>query len=251
MSNKQAPITAGVTTELLATVDLGPEIEGLAGRQLRMRKVTIEPGGVFGPIHDHRDRPGLVYVLQGSITDHRNGISTPYGPGVGWPEDRKTVHWLENTGVSTWVRESPSIWAFPAILLFHTIGMALCVGVSAGINLRILGFAPGLRLAPMERFFPILWLGFYVNAITGTILVMQDATSKLRNVDFYVKMVFIALALINLKMIRTRVFRDPQLDRGPLATNVKVLAVASLFFWLGAITAGRLLAYVGPVSGLG
>ena len=64
MSNEQAPITAGVTTELLATVDLGPEIEGMAGRQLRMRKVTIEPGGVFGPIHDHRDRPGIVYVLQ-------------------------------------------------------------------------------------------------------------------------------------------------------------------------------------------
>ena len=161
------------------------------------------------------------------------------------------LRWLENTGFSTWVRESPSIWAFPAILLFHTIGMALCVGVSAGINLRILGFAPALRLAPLERFFPILWFGFTINATTGTILVLQDATNKLRNVDFYVKMVFIALALINLKMIRTRVFRDPQLDRGPLAANVKVLAVSSLFFWLGAITAGRLLAYVGPIGGLG
>ena len=113
MSNKQAPITAGVTTELLATVDLGPEIEGLAGRQLRMRKVTIEPGGVFGPIHDHRDRPGLVYVLQGSITDHRNGIATPYGPGVGWPEDRNTVHWLENTGSIPAVEISVDIVGLP------------------------------------------------------------------------------------------------------------------------------------------
>jgi hypothetical protein len=161
------------------------------------------------------------------------------------------LQWLENTGFSVWVRESPSIFAFPSILLFHTVGMALCVGVSAGINLRILGFAPSLRLAPLERFFPILWLGFSINAISGTILVMQDATSKLRNVDFYVKMVFIALALVNLKMIRNRVFRDPQIDRGPLAPNIKVLAVSSLFFWLGAITAGRLLAYVGPVGGLG
>jgi hypothetical protein len=55
MSNEQvAPETKGVTVKLLATVDLGPEIEGMAGRQLRMRMVTIEPGGVFGPIHDHR-----------------------------------------------------------------------------------------------------------------------------------------------------------------------------------------------------
>ena len=92
MSNEEAaPETKGVTAELLATVDLGPEIEGMAGRQLRMRMVTIEPGGVFGPIHDHKDRPGIVYVLQGTITDHRNRVATDYGPGVGWSEDRNTA----------------------------------------------------------------------------------------------------------------------------------------------------------------
>jgi quercetin dioxygenase-like cupin family protein len=92
------PQTQGVHVELLATVDLGLEIEGMQGRHLRMRMVTIEPGGVFGPIHDHRGRPGTVYVLQGTITDHRDEIVTDYGPGLGWPEDRETVHWLENRG---------------------------------------------------------------------------------------------------------------------------------------------------------
>ncbi len=95
---QSAPETRGVTVELLATVDLGPEIEGMAGRHLRMRMVTMEPGGVFGPIHDHKDRPGAVYILEGTITDHRNGVATDYGPGVGWPEDRNTLHWLENRG---------------------------------------------------------------------------------------------------------------------------------------------------------
>ena len=90
--------TRGVTTEVLATVDLGPEIEGMAGRHLRLRMVTIEPGGVFGPVHDHKDRPGIVYILQGTITDHRDGVATDCGPGVGWPEDRNTMHWLENSG---------------------------------------------------------------------------------------------------------------------------------------------------------
>lgn len=98
MSNDAAPATKGVTVEPLATIDLGPEIEGMAGRQLRMRKVSIEPGGVFGPMHDHKDRPGIVFILQGTITDHRNGVATEYGPGVGWPEDRNTNHWLENRG---------------------------------------------------------------------------------------------------------------------------------------------------------
>jgi quercetin dioxygenase-like cupin family protein len=93
-----SPETTGVEVELLGTVDLSGEIEGMAGRQLRMRMVTMEPGGVFGPTHDHKGRPGIVYILQGTITDHRDGITTEYGPGVGWPEDRKTLHWLENRG---------------------------------------------------------------------------------------------------------------------------------------------------------
>src|SRR4051794_38991722 len=88
----------GVAVELLATVDLAEEIEGMAGRHLRMRMVTMDPGGVLGPIHDHVGRPGTVYILQGTITDHRNGVATDYGPGVGWPEDRHTTHWLENRG---------------------------------------------------------------------------------------------------------------------------------------------------------
>ena len=104
MSNEpvsNAPVThetTGVSVQVLTTVDLAGEIEGMEGRRLRLRMVTIEPGGVFGPMHDHAGRPGIVYVLQGTITDHRDGVATEYGPGVGWPEDRHTTHWLENTG---------------------------------------------------------------------------------------------------------------------------------------------------------
>jgi len=109
-SGQEAPETKGVTVKLLGTVDLGPEIEGLTGRQLRMRLVTIEPGGVIGPIHDHIDRPGIVYILQGTITDHRNGVATDYGPGLGWPEDKNTLHWLENKGTISAVEISVDIF---------------------------------------------------------------------------------------------------------------------------------------------
>ena len=110
MSNEQvAPETKGVKVELLEALDLGLEIEGMTGRQFRMRMVTIEPGGVFGPIHDHKDRPGMVYILQGTITDHRDGVATEYGPGVGWPEDKNTTHWLENRGATPAVEISVDI----------------------------------------------------------------------------------------------------------------------------------------------
>ncbi len=108
-NGKAAPETRGVTVRLLAALDLGPEIEGMAGRQLRMRMVTMEPGAVFGPVHDHRDRPGMVYVLQGTITDHRDGVAREYGPGPGWPEDRNTTHWLENRGTTPAVEISVDI----------------------------------------------------------------------------------------------------------------------------------------------
>ncbi|GFE62888.1 cupin domain-containing protein [Geobacter sp. AOG2] len=97
-SGQAAPETKGVTVKLLTTVHLGPEVEGMAGRQLRMRMVTIEPGGIFGPVHDNKDLPGTAYVVQGTITAHRDGVATDYGPGAGWPEDRNTMHWLENRG---------------------------------------------------------------------------------------------------------------------------------------------------------
>ena len=156
---------------------------------------------------------------------------------------------IQESGFCHWVRESDSILSYSGILLLHTIGMGFVVGVSAIIDLRILGFAPAVRLAGMEKFFPVLWLGFWVNAITGTILLAVDVVHKLANADFYVKMAFIALAIINLRMLKTHVFRDPLIDQAPLSGRAKILALTSLVFWVGAIISGRLLAYVGPGSG--
>ena len=91
--------TRGVTAREIAAVDLGGEIEGMSGRALRTRIVTIEPGGVFAA-HNHVDRPGTVYVLQGAVTEHRNGVTRTFGPGETWSENGDTTHWLENAGMA-------------------------------------------------------------------------------------------------------------------------------------------------------
>ena len=157
---------------------------------------------------------------------------------------------LESSGFSQWVKQSGSLWAFPGILLAHTYGMGIMVGIIAGIDLRILGFMPALPLAPLQKFFPLIWIAFWVNAITGTMLLAADASSKMTNPDFGIKMAFIVIAVINQRMIQKRVFGDPDVDRRPFSSNAKMLAVMSLVCWLGAITAGRLLAYVGNPGGL-
>ena len=160
------------------------------------------------------------------------------------------LSWLENTGFSVWVRESGTLFAFPGILLVHTYGMALVVGIVAAIDLRILGFAPALPLSTLAKFLPIFWVAFWINALTGTILLVADATTKMTNPDFFIKMGFIALAVVNQRLIEKRVLADPKVDITPFSGQAKVLAVTSIVFWFAAITAGRLLAYVGPVSGL-
>ena len=91
------PATKGVTITPLAAVDLGPEIEGMAGRQLRMRRISVEPGGFFD-LHSHKDRPGTVYILEGKFTETRNGVVKEYGPGEAWFEDKETNHRVENKG---------------------------------------------------------------------------------------------------------------------------------------------------------
>ncbi len=157
---------------------------------------------------------------------------------------------LEQLPLSVWVRESGSIWSYPTILLLHTLGMSIVAGGSAIVDLVILGAWPRTPIKPLERFYPLLWSGFWLNAVTGTILLLADATSKLTNWDFYVKMSFIFIGTWVLYRMRGVVFDDPGLDRAPVPLRAKAFAWASLICWFLAITAGRLLAYVGPGSGL-
>ena len=157
---------------------------------------------------------------------------------------------LEQTAFFAWVSGGGSIWGYPTILFLHTLGLATVAGVSAAISLRILGFAPNVALGPLVRFFPLIWTAFGVTAVSGTILLLADATTKLANPVFYVKMGLIAVALVVLQMIKTRVLSHPQVDAGPIPGSARILSIASLVLWIAATTAGRLMAYVGPVSGL-
>ena len=90
--------STGFRTEVLATLDLENEIDGMAGRQLRMRRITIEPGGQFA-LHDHRDRPGLFYVQEGTITDYPEGADgAEHSAGQVVAVGFRTRHWEENRG---------------------------------------------------------------------------------------------------------------------------------------------------------
>jgi hypothetical protein len=140
--------------------------------------------------------------------------------------------WLESTGFSTWIREEPSVWAFPAVLSMHTVGMGLAAGVNAAIAVRILGGAPNVPIVEMRRFLPVMWFGFWLNFVSGIGLLVGYPTKALTNPDFYLKLALIAVGVALVGPIRRRIEDFP-----------KKLAVASLVCWGGAIVSGRLLAY--------
>jgi len=150
---------------------------------------------------------------------------------------------IENLGFSTWVRESPSKFAYPTVLLLHVIGMGIVAGISAMISLRFLGVSPKTPLQPLERLYPLVWFGFWVNAATGTALLMASATKRAVDPTFYIKLLFVAAGLYVLQLTRKKVFRNLG-PHGEIPENAKGLAWTALICWLGAVTTGRLLAYL-------
>jgi hypothetical protein len=154
------------------------------------------------------------------------------------------LQFLENLSFSQWVQNAPTIWAFPTILVLHTIGMGIVAGGSSMLSLMILGCWPSVPMKPFVRVFPWMWAAFWLNAITGTMMLMADATTKLTMPDFYVKMSCVFVGIYLLIRMRRQVFNDPELDHAPVSNGAKMLAWGSLACWWGAILAGRLMAYV-------
>jgi len=128
--------------------------------------------------------------------------------------------------------------------------MGFLVGTSMVIDLRLLGFARGVPLEAMKKVFPALWFGFCVSAASGFVLTVIEIRKWLGDPLFYIKMIMIALAMLTGRMIWNRVFRDSSRNDVSISRTVRGLATASLFFWVAAITAGRLTAYLFTNSGL-
>lgn len=157
------------------------------------------------------------------------------------------LEWIEGTWLSTALRDSPNVFLYPTILAFHTLGLAFLVGISSAISLRILGVAPSLPLAPLKKFFPVMWVGFWLNAASGLLLLLVEPTKFLTMLDFYLKLLAIAGAVVSMRMLYVNVFRDVSRaapsGTTPVTTGSKILASTALTLWVAAITAGRLTAY--------
>jgi hypothetical protein len=158
--------------------------------------------------------------------------------------------WVEGLWLSTFVRESNTIWGFPMFLFMHTLGLSIVAGGSLVISFALLGIWPrGARVSPLDRLYPLIWVGFWINLFTGVGLLMADMQVRANNPDFWIKIALVIAGVFVLVRIRRQILRNPQVDTVRLPA-ARTLAWASLVCWFGAIVAGRLIAYVGPSVGL-
>ena len=146
--------------------------------------------------------------------------------------------WIENTAFATWVRESPSQFAYTGMLYLHAVGLALAVGISLVIAFRTLDIITLIPTSSVTRLFRPLWIGFWINGVSGAAMLASDMSRELTNGVFRLKLVFVALAALTMWMI--------QRTLGPTPANLRsarLLSVGALAFWVVAVTFGRFVAY--------
>ncbi len=165
--------------------------------------------------------------------------------------------WLENTPIGLWVDISP--WAYPFLLTVHGLGMAVVVGLTVVIALRILGFPGKVPLSAYRGLLPILLVAFAFNAASGVVLWITDAMQLTANPSFQIKMASIVIGCALLWSLNRVVLgpagraavvgADGVVVDGYVPTGkAKAVAIGLvLIWWLSVIVSGRLVAYLAAV----
>jgi hypothetical protein len=153
------------------------------------------------------------------------------------------LEWLQSTPLAIFVAET--LWAYPLFETLHTLGMALLIGSLGLIDLRILGYKAELPVAGTLDLLPLAWIGLTVNVISGLALFSSDAVYFWGSITFRVKLVLIFLAGFNAFILSQSVFREARQGGAVrIEKGARLIAGSSLVFWIGAIIAGRLIAYL-------
>ena len=154
--------------------------------------------------------------------------------------------WLAATQLSGFVNGHG--WVWPACETVHFMGLALLIGNIGVLDCRLLGFVKGLPFGPLNRF--VRWgvLGFVLNLATGIVFFVANPSQYVYNIAFGYKLVFIALAGLNVLLFyATGVARKVD-GLGPdedAPVSAKVMAAASLILWIAVMYMGRMLPYIG------
>jgi hypothetical protein len=155
--------------------------------------------------------------------------------------------WIEQTTIGVWVREAPTVWAFPFVLILHTVGLALVAGAAVIMNAFALTRPGAWDPGRFEPLFRIAWAGFAINFISGVLLLAAYPAKALTNPVFYVKLACVVGAMVQLQWLRNRVVDSHRVAAAStvstLPTALQRSAVSAFLLWATAVVTGRFLAY--------
>lgn len=156
------------------------------------------------------------------------------------------LQWLETSALGLWIRESD--WGYPIILNGHAVGMAMVVGIVLMLSIRVIGYSKGMSLTAFDKLIAVAWLGFALNATTGTLLFIGKGRQFITNPAFLIKILLIACGGLSVWLLmRTLDESRALVAEGEVPGKAKAIAGILIAFWLGAIIAGRLIGYtLGP-----
>ena len=149
---------------------------------------------------------------------------------------------LQESALGHLMRSSPFL--YPAAEILHILGFVVLVGSIVALDLRLLGLGRSIAIQPMAQL--LLGLsraGFILAVCMGFLLFSADAAHVARNPAFQAKLLLIAAALVNIAIAHLGPWRRAPLWRGDAPVGAKASGFASLLLWIGAICAGRLIAY--------
>lgn len=154
------------------------------------------------------------------------------------------LEWLDTTALSTWLKESPSVWSSPTVLTLHTMGLSVLVGACGLLDLRLLGVNRGIPLPAFRWVFRAVAISLTVNLVTGVLLFIKNPVTWASSVPFLIKMLLVVASVVTVVPIRRFVLSDAA--AGEVTSGIRALALVSIAAWSAAVTAGRLLAYAQP-----
>ena len=150
---------------------------------------------------------------------------------------------LESSGFGEWVRSS--FVGYPMMIACHAVGMAIMVGLSVALALRVLGWFRDIPYPALYKFLGIAWIGFAINFLSGSGLFAAQATTYVTDGTFILKMSFVVLGMIAVGILQTQVKRHAtSWGEAAASTNARLVAGFSIFCWVAATITGRLIAYI-------
>tara|TARA_Y100000588_G_C14258172_1_gene926442 strand:+ start:1607 stop:2143 length:537 start_codon:yes stop_codon:yes gene_type:complete len=159
-------------------------------------------------------------------------------------EESTVFEALETTAIALWVGES--LWGYPIMLGLHVVGLAMVVGLFVMRDLRLIGMLDSISFQSLLSLSKLGWMGFLINVISGCFLFSSQATYFVTHTPFLLKITMIFLATVTAGLIQQRIrVGAEEWDSGSGSFGVvRNLAIVSIALWMGAIIAGRLIAYL-------